>query len=329
MRNLIIIIICSFGLLTCLALLFFGSATAGQSHGLLIACGVSVVVLGVVGLLIIGRFYQLGSRAKEEVSNHEAQGLPGSKRFATQSASAALKANPPSTGATFGASQSIAAPARHTMQPGSGVRKEKDDFEMLAKSLAAANKSRNEEKENAAGGGPSVSAQERFNIPIRQGEQSSLVPPMADILVSGEGRNEMFERLQIRKSEITALIEKSKRHLGTVDDYMMKHLSKNTTGSIQAVVDIRRILSALEKRLAEINAVIVQPTITDVEHATYLINGDLIIEADSLNTLMSQEPMPPLKPAEWSVVLGQLFVRVSRRRSIFKGLKFSRSGKNT
>ena len=145
--------------------------------------------------------------------------------------------------------------------------------------------------------------------------EEQILPRVAD----GE---DVQYKLRIRAREISALIGKSQQHLAAIDDYMIKHLNKNTSGSIQAVIDIRRIVTALEKRLSEIDAVL-RETAFDRDYALFLLNGELIIDEDSLSKLISQQPIAPLKPSEWSAELGRLFAHVSRRRSLFKALKFT------
>ncbi len=138
---------------------------------------------------------------------------------------------------------------------------------------------------------------------------------------AAQNDDDLRRRLVVRREEIALLLRRSREYLEPIDDYMLKHLTRNTAGSIQAVVDIRRIVAALEIRLREIEDFLSAGETADPAQGDFLLNGALDVGQDSLNNLISQQPIGPLKPVDWSPVLKQLFARISRRRSIFKALK--------
>ncbi len=274
---------------------------SGSSKGLWLLLGaVFAYFVGfVVFVLIIGGFLSArkGDGSGAEIS--AAHNLPGSRRYATQEPPNARKSEAYSK--TFSPNQSLASAGRQSLREEDKMALPvKDHFDLLAKSLASAKKIEDED--------PASSKNDASGDLERE-------------VLSFSSAEEVNQRLSIRLSDIYSLVEQSHKHLSQVDNYMLKHLTKNTSGSIQATIEIRRILAALQSRAEAIKEFLSNPDNYDVTQADFLLNGELEIGVDSLNALMSEDPIAPLKPSEWRNALSERFMYISRKRSIFKGWK--------
>ena len=298
--------------------------------------GMCFIVLGAIGFMVVIRRGTQRPRAAGSVP--QTGNLPGAKRFAGQGQYAAMGQHPENQ--QIGQLSSEAGPMRRPRAaapaPQASAMPQRDEFEALRKTLAAAGSKKQQTEEQApppAAITPAIPAEQPASVPPPRedyektvaGAASGASAPINQPLqpkVDSADTEAMHEKLRQRRQEIIGLIDKSKEHLGAVDDYMMRNLGRNTSGCIQAVVNVQRILTALEKRMSEIDSVLAQSQIQDPAYAQFLLNGELRIEADSLTSLINSDPLPPLKPIEWRATLTALFTRISRRRSIFKGFKF-------
>lgn len=285
------------------------------------------VVLSVVfGMVLVSAYRILKIPNDDQLRSHHMNQLPGSKRFSPEDVEQAGNNLPPvielkgqqhrneSPSTTQPSAEGLRAPHPQAKSPemrsgstGSSPQEHRGapQTEMPQQGVS----SKSNESDHWTGTSRRVEQ-------VPQTPQRSRKPTVVDT-------DNVRKLLRKRCEEISELIEVSKKHLSTVDSRMMKNLSKNTSGSIQGVVNVRRIVTALEKRRREIADFLAQPEMGDLATAERLYHGELQIEEDSLTSLLSADPLPPIKPSEWRPTLATLFKRISRRRSIFKGVKFN------
>ncbi len=283
--TLTILLIFALLILGALCLLFGGDPAWKQV--LTIAGGSVICLLGIIGFICFARCAR--ERCEPADADYGNSVLPPHQRNRSAgSAGTSLRTGP-------------AATREVQTRPGS-----QDSFELLAATLAAGKKK----------SAPEAPAPDEVNAADGQREATGAAAGDA-----AQNDDDLRRRLVVRREEISLLLRRSREYLEPIDDYMLKHLTRNTAGSIQAVVDIRRIVAALEIRLREIEDFLSAGEAADPAHGDFLLNGALEVGQDSLNNLISQQPIGPLKPVDWSPILKQLFARIGRRRSIFKALK--------
>ena len=127
-----------------------------------------------------------------------------------------------------------------------------------------------------------------------------------------------IDKLKRFRELLSKLIEESRKVVEVVDHSMVGNLQSNTAGSINGVLNIHRIIGALEKRLLDIDTVLESPELVDSEGIVDIMNKELLIENDSLSSLSTAQKVPPLKPSEWYSTLASLFHYVTRKRNVFK-----------
>ena len=279
---------------------------------IVLACLPSVLILCLAAVLLVPFFFRLGDRSSLHGPSQAIRNAPGLGKFgnrtdfvdhrASKSFSSADRAEFPS-GSLSG---SCPDPFRDRFKQAADQRER--DFEALRRSISGGSGSLREEDVTTAIDSPAPP------------------PPQAVRFSAGKLETElsqMIESLTRRRQDILTIIKQAEEQLETVDECMLKHLPKNTTGSIQAVIQVRRIIEALENRVGQIETLLSEAQPIDPDQAHELLEGAVNMGEDSLSSLIDAPALPPLAPQDWRPALSSLFKRISRRRSIFRGTKFT------
>jgi hypothetical protein len=259
------------------------------------------MLFSIAGLIAI--FHASRSGYFEREASQQRQNLPGGMRYGTTHR--APKTPPALSGDCAHQDKTRGnAPSSLDRERQLAAKRELS-FEELHKALAGAKKQQEAEAERKA------EEQKRQRAAVLSSEQCLNMTP-----------SDLYDALVRRSREIAELLAWAKKHLGSVDDYMLRHMQRNTSGSIESVLNLRRLLDALTLRLSEVEDFLnhCQQSF-DVKKAQHLLLAPLKITEDSLNALISADPLPPLRPSEWYPTVVSLLRRITRRRSIYKALK--------
>lgn len=159
--------------------------------------------------------------------------------------------------------------------------------------------------------------------PVAPGGRMRRMSLKEPIIVRSSDAEALRRELLDLKGEMLSLIARAHGHLAVVDETMLKHLNRNTHTSIEAVLNIRRIVEALERRLTEANALLAAEESFDIAAAQHLVYDDLMVDHDATKDLLGAAAMQPMKRSDWKPMLASLFRHISRRRTIFRGRKFT------
>jgi hypothetical protein len=111
---------------------------------------------------------------------------------------------------------------------------------------------------------------------------------------------------------LSDLITESKSRLTAVQSQMMDRMLSTSPEYTNSVVDVRRIIGALESRLDKLLEYGKDPSSALMIKARKLINEELIIPCDAINALISSQDLPSLPPEQWEITLDRLLTRAEK-----------------
>ncbi len=118
--------------------------------------------------------------------------------------------------------------------------------------------------------------------------------------------SELKELFDAKQLHALHFVGQSNKRIAELESQMNKWVHLMDSEIIHAVVDVRRILSALEKRVESVK------TKTDLEDAQSLnwaielMDSKLIVAQDAVNTLLNSTEIPPLSSEQWEAKVEQL-----------------------
>ncbi len=108
---------------------------------------------------------------------------------------------------------------------------------------------------------------------------------------------------------LSDLIRESKSRLVAVQSQMIERMLSTSPEYTNSVVDVRRIIGALESRLEKLLDYSEDPRSGRMLKVRTLIQEDLIIPCDAVNALISSGELPSLPPEQWEPTLDRLLTR--------------------
>lgn len=124
--------------------------------------------------------------------------------------------------------------------------------------------------------------------------------------------------LEAQHKSFTNLMAQAQKELGRFDVHVLKSLERNQQGSVDGVLVARKIMSAVETRIKDIEKILGASRF-DMGKAILLANAELEIPDDKLTSTFKTKHIEPIKITEVEFHLRVLLKRIGRRRSIFKG----------
>jgi hypothetical protein len=111
---------------------------------------------------------------------------------------------------------------------------------------------------------------------------------------------------------LSDLITESKSRLMAVQSQMMDRMLSTSPEYTNSVVDVRRIIGALESRLDKLLEYSEDPRSALMIKARKLVKEELIIPCDAVNALISSQELPSLTPEQWEPTLDRLLTRAEQ-----------------
>lgn len=147
--------------------------------------------------------------------------------------------------------------------------------------------------------------------------EAPYIPPPAPLALDPQ-IEELKLSLEEQHKSFLGLVAQAQKELSRFDVHVLKSLERNQPGSVEGVLIARKILSAIETRVKDIERVLAAKHF-DVGRGHQLLVTDLEIPDDKLTSLFKTKHIEPIKIAEVEFHLKVLLKRIGRRRSIFRG----------
>ena len=127
--------------------------------------------------------------------------------------------------------------------------------------------------------------------------------------------------LEVERSagQLVRIIASTRARITSVERDMIDHFASVSSEGQRNLSAVRRILSAVEKRLNTINSFIQHGSEEDLRAAVKLANTPLILPNDSMTKLITEGEIPPIEPANIQPTLEDLLSRITvqKKRVVF------------
>lgn len=131
------------------------------------------------------------------------------------------------------------------------------------------------------------------------------------MLCVGCRSNKQIRRdLRAQLIELGSFIDFTDEKISSLDDKVRFHSGAIRPIGRECLGHSKRILEALVERIREVNSLINSKNALDLIEADELIQQDLILNSNTLNSLIGTEPLPPISTEEWIPTVNRLLDKV-------------------
>lgn len=124
------------------------------------------------------------------------------------------------------------------------------------------------------------------------------------------------EQVLAGRGRIVGLLEISRKRIELLENKMINKLHRITSSGINNLVMAKRMISALERRVSDVDAAL---TVTDSEHlhnVQSILAQDLTLSDDALSSVVGAKTVPPIRFAMVESTLNDLIAKVAGRREL-------------
>ncbi len=120
------------------------------------------------------------------------------------------------------------------------------------------------------------------------------------------GEREVIDALDERERAVVQVLNRAKSRLNDAERLMENRIHLINGETIKAHITAKRVISALERRIVRVNELALNREPSDLLRALQLLESDLAVPADTVNSLMNTEVIPVLPADQWHAVLDRL-----------------------
>jgi hypothetical protein len=151
-------------------------------------------------------------------------------------------------------------------------------------------------------------------------QQSPLSRPLATSNVvsskSGTDQASLRDRLEVERTNLFTLLSLARGRVEALESSMIDRLHRVTSTGVASLVMIKRILEALDRRVHEIDTVLVKELTLPVVEG--LCSGALELPEDALTSIAGSNRVPPLERSELESTLNSLIGRLAARKELLE-----------
>ena len=143
----------------------------------------------------------------------------------------------------------------------------------------------------------------RTETPVTESERPINQP------VESLSREEILARISAQEKQIVGVLNDARNRVRTIERLMENRIHLIGSDIIKSHLNAKRIIAALEARLDRVHALCRASENRDLIRAYRLLNADLHVQADAVNTLISAEELPPLPLQNLALAVDELLRR--------------------
>ena len=132
------------------------------------------------------------------------------------------------------------------------------------------------------------------------------------MLVVGDRSNKQIRKdIRSQLIELGSFIDFANEKIQKLDDQVRFHAGGIRPIGRECLGQSKRILEALAERIREVNNLLNSKNSLDLIEADELIQEDLVLNANTVNSLIGTEPIPPIAPEQWIPTVNRLLDKVN------------------
>ncbi len=130
------------------------------------------------------------------------------------------------------------------------------------------------------------------------------------ILMGDKTNGQLRRDLRRQVQELEAFVNDSTKQIREYEALALQNVRCIRPGCLNAIGNNRRIISALQKRALDIRTLLASRNQIDLIDAYELLNQNLEVVENCVDTLIGADPIPPIEPNKWLATVEALFKQI-------------------
>ncbi|MFN8388696.1 MAG: hypothetical protein U0136_00225 [Bdellovibrionota bacterium] len=150
---------------------------------------------------------------------------------------------------------------------------------------------------------------------MKGNEQSNVHHASVDWVKSDPQIPALKERVIAHADYLSLVIATSRQKIVAIEAQMSSKLGSLSPEGSRALLQVRRIISAVEGRLDRLTAALNESTDTAIYGAVKLTLQEIAVPHDAVHALITEAPPPPINPQTLQHTLSSLFAKMKFTRA--------------